>query len=214
MAYGNTVSTGLTSFIGPPDISGNPIARGTGTKIAVGWIGAGATSQSVTMVGDIQKKGADEDGPRKEGAKVRRILDVGEGLKPGPKRLEQDPLTDKDRAEIAARKAAKRPAPAHRKPITTGKPVRKNTGRKYTGDKATGAKPAARRSAGDKPAGANPAPRKPASEKASGGDRAPAGDKAQNGERAPASEKAPAGGSTSSAKKGGGASTTGSGTPS
>ena len=57
MAYGNTVSTGLTSFIGPPDISGNPIARGTGTKIAVGWIGAGATSQSVTMVGDIQKKG-------------------------------------------------------------------------------------------------------------------------------------------------------------
>lgn len=57
MAYGKTVSTGLTSFVGAPDINGVPMAKGTGTKIAVGWIGAGATSQSVTMVGDIQKKG-------------------------------------------------------------------------------------------------------------------------------------------------------------
>ena len=115
----------------------------------------------------IQKKGADEDGPRKESAKVRRILDVGEGLKPGRRRLEQDPLTDKDRAEIAARKAAKRPAPVHRKPITTGKPVRKNTGRKYTGDKATGAKPAPRKPAGEKAAGA--APRRSTGAKPTGG---------------------------------------------
>ena len=57
MAYGKTISTGLTSFVGLPDIGGVPKMRGTGTKLAVGWIGAGATSQSVTMVGDIQPKG-------------------------------------------------------------------------------------------------------------------------------------------------------------
>ena len=56
MAYGSTVSTGLTSFIGPPDISGNPKARGTGTKMAMG-INATGTSGAYTMVGDIQKKG-------------------------------------------------------------------------------------------------------------------------------------------------------------
>lgn len=57
MAYGKTLSTGLTSFVGPPDIDGNPKARGTGTKLAVGYNAAGATSVSFTMVGDIQKKG-------------------------------------------------------------------------------------------------------------------------------------------------------------
>jgi hypothetical protein len=57
MAYGKTISTGLTSFIGPPDISGVPIAKGTGTKLAVGWNSAGATTVAFTMVGDIQKKG-------------------------------------------------------------------------------------------------------------------------------------------------------------
>jgi hypothetical protein len=57
MAYGKTVSTGLTSFIGPPDVSGVPIAKGTGTKLAIGWNGAGATSVSFTMIGDIQKLG-------------------------------------------------------------------------------------------------------------------------------------------------------------
>ena len=57
MAYGKTKSTHLTSFVGAPDISGVPMAWGTGTKMAVGWIGSGATSQSVTMVGDIQTKG-------------------------------------------------------------------------------------------------------------------------------------------------------------
>ena len=57
MAYGKTKSTHLVSFVGPPDISGVPMMSGTGTKLAIGWIGAGATSQSVTMVGDIQMKG-------------------------------------------------------------------------------------------------------------------------------------------------------------
>jgi hypothetical protein len=57
MAYGKTVSTGLTSFVGPPDKSGVPKARGTGTKLAVGWNAAGATSVSFTMVGDPQKVG-------------------------------------------------------------------------------------------------------------------------------------------------------------
>ena len=56
MAYGKTVSTGLTSFIGPPDISGVPIAKGTGTKMAWGYTGT-AASGAITMVGDIQKKG-------------------------------------------------------------------------------------------------------------------------------------------------------------
>jgi len=116
----------------------------------------------------VQKKGSDEDGPRKETAKVRRILDVGEGLKPGRKRLEQDPLTDKDRAEIAARKAAKRKAPAHRKPITSGKPTRKPRGPKPTGPKPSGPKPAARRPAGDTPTGAKPT-RRPSAGKATGG---------------------------------------------
>jgi len=84
----------------------------------------------------VQKKGKDEDGPRKEVAKVRRILDVGEGLKPGRKRLAEDPLTDRDRAEIAKRKAAKRAPAPHRKPITTGKPARKAPRRKSTAGKA------------------------------------------------------------------------------
>jgi len=57
MAYGKTVSTGLTSFVGPPDISGNPKARGTGTKLAVGYNAAGATTVTFTMIGDIQPKG-------------------------------------------------------------------------------------------------------------------------------------------------------------
>ena len=70
----------------------------------------------------IQKKGKDEDGPTKETAKVRRILDPGEGLKPGRKKLSEEPLTDQDRAEIARKRAAKRAAPAHRKPISSGKP--------------------------------------------------------------------------------------------
>ena len=57
MAYGKTISTHLTSFIGPPDASGVPMAWGTGTKLAVGYNAAGATSVSFTMIGDIQKKG-------------------------------------------------------------------------------------------------------------------------------------------------------------
>lgn len=57
MAYGNTVSTGLTSFVGPPDASGVPQAKGTGTKLAVGYNSAGATSVTFTMIGDIQKVG-------------------------------------------------------------------------------------------------------------------------------------------------------------
>lgn len=57
MAYGKTRSTGLTSFVGPPDASGNPKACGTGTKLAVGYNAAGATTVTFTMVGDIQKKG-------------------------------------------------------------------------------------------------------------------------------------------------------------
>ncbi len=56
MAYGKTVSTGLTSFIGPPDIGGVPIMKGTGTKLAIGYLGT-AASGAVTMIGDIQKKG-------------------------------------------------------------------------------------------------------------------------------------------------------------
>ena len=57
MARGKTVSTGLTGFVGNPDIGGVPKAKGTGTKLAVGWNGAGAVSVSFTMVGDIQKVG-------------------------------------------------------------------------------------------------------------------------------------------------------------
>jgi len=57
MAYGKTISTGLTSFVGAPDISGVPQMKGTGTKLAVGWNSAGATSVSFTMVGDICKAG-------------------------------------------------------------------------------------------------------------------------------------------------------------
>jgi hypothetical protein len=57
MAYGNTRSTGLTSFVGPPDIDGNPKACGTGTKLAMGYNAAGATTVAFTMVGDIQPKG-------------------------------------------------------------------------------------------------------------------------------------------------------------
>lgn len=56
MAYGNTISTHLVSFVGPPDISGVPIGWGTGTKMAMGWCGT-AASGAITMVGDIQKKG-------------------------------------------------------------------------------------------------------------------------------------------------------------
>jgi len=81
----------------------------------------------------IQKKGKDEDGPTKESAKVRKILDVGEGLKPSRKKLSEEPLTDKDRAEIARKRAAKRPAPAHRKPITSGRPGTKTSKRKTAG---------------------------------------------------------------------------------
>jgi hypothetical protein len=57
MAYGKTLSTGLTSFVGAPDIGGVPQMKGTGTKMAVGWNSAGATSVSFTMVGDICKAG-------------------------------------------------------------------------------------------------------------------------------------------------------------
>ena len=57
MAYGKTVSSGLTSFVGPPDISGKPKMRGTGTKMAVGYCAAGHTTQAFTMVGDVQPKG-------------------------------------------------------------------------------------------------------------------------------------------------------------
>jgi hypothetical protein len=57
MARGKTIATGTTSFVGAPDVGGVPTMKGTGTKLAVGWIGAGNTSQSVTMVGDIQKAG-------------------------------------------------------------------------------------------------------------------------------------------------------------
>jgi len=56
VAYGNTVSTHLTSFVGPPDISGVPTQWGTGTKMAWGYTGT-AGSGAITMVGDIQKKG-------------------------------------------------------------------------------------------------------------------------------------------------------------
>jgi hypothetical protein len=56
MAYGNTKSTHLVSFVGPPDASGVPMAWGTGTKMAIGWTGT-AASGAITMVGDIQKKG-------------------------------------------------------------------------------------------------------------------------------------------------------------
>ena len=57
MAYGKTISTHLTSFVGPPDISGVPIGWGTGTKLAIGYNAAGTTTVSYTMVGDVQKKG-------------------------------------------------------------------------------------------------------------------------------------------------------------
>jgi GTP-binding protein len=100
----------------------------------------------------VQKKGKDEDGPSKETARVRRILDPGEGLKPGRKRLAEEPLTDKDRAAIAERKAAKRAAPAHRKPIVTGKPAKKSGRRKPAGPRPEGPKPAARRTS-PKPTG-------------------------------------------------------------
>lgn len=56
MAYGKTVSTGLTSFVGYPDINGVPKMRGTGTKVAIGYTGT-AASGAITMIGDIQKKG-------------------------------------------------------------------------------------------------------------------------------------------------------------
>jgi hypothetical protein len=57
MAYGKTVSTGLTSFVGPPDKNAVPMAKGTGTKLAVGYNSAGATTVTFTMVGDIQTVG-------------------------------------------------------------------------------------------------------------------------------------------------------------
>jgi hypothetical protein len=57
VAYGKTVSTGLTSFIGTPDVSGVPKMKGTGTKLAIGYNAAGTTTVAFTMVGDIQPKG-------------------------------------------------------------------------------------------------------------------------------------------------------------
>jgi hypothetical protein len=58
MARGKTIATGTTSFVGAPDIGGVPLMKGTGTKIAIGFFGAaGATSGTVTMIGDIQKAG-------------------------------------------------------------------------------------------------------------------------------------------------------------
>ena len=56
MAYGNTISTHLVSFVGPPDIGGTPTMWGTGTKLAWGYTGT-AGSGAITMVGDIQAKG-------------------------------------------------------------------------------------------------------------------------------------------------------------
>ena len=59
MAYGKTRSTGLTSFVGAPLISGgtglNPPMQGTGTKVALGYTGT-AASGAITMIGDIQPK--------------------------------------------------------------------------------------------------------------------------------------------------------------
>ena len=57
MAYGKTKSTHLVSFVGAPDVSGVPMMSGTGTKLAIGYNAAGATTVAYTMVGDIQKKG-------------------------------------------------------------------------------------------------------------------------------------------------------------
>lgn len=57
MAYGKTISTGLTSFIGNPDIGGVPTMKGTGTKLAVGYLAAGTTTATFTMIGDVQPKG-------------------------------------------------------------------------------------------------------------------------------------------------------------
>ena len=59
MARGKTIATGLTSFVGMPDIGGIPLMKGTGTKLAIGWLTAGATSNSYTVVGDICKAGGD-----------------------------------------------------------------------------------------------------------------------------------------------------------
>jgi hypothetical protein len=56
MARGTTVSTHLTSFVGPPDKSGNPIGFGTGTKMAWGY-SATVASGAIAVVGDIQKVG-------------------------------------------------------------------------------------------------------------------------------------------------------------
>ena len=57
MARGTTVSTGLSCFVGNPDIGGSPKARGTGTKLAMGFNGVGATTVTFTVIGDIQPKG-------------------------------------------------------------------------------------------------------------------------------------------------------------
>ena len=57
MAYGKTLSKGLTSFVGTPDKSGVPQMKGTGTKLAVGYNAAGTTTVAYTMVGDIQTVG-------------------------------------------------------------------------------------------------------------------------------------------------------------
>ena len=56
MARGSTVSTGLTSFVGNPDRSGVPQAKGTSTKFAIGYSTTQA-SGTFTVIGDIQKAG-------------------------------------------------------------------------------------------------------------------------------------------------------------
>ena len=59
MARGKTIATGTTSFVGMPDVGGVPQMKGTGTKLAFGWLTAGASSNTYTMVGDIAKAGGD-----------------------------------------------------------------------------------------------------------------------------------------------------------
>ncbi len=58
MAYGYTRSTGLTPFVHYTTVAGTKVATaaGTGTKVALGYLGT-AASGAVTMVGDIQPAG-------------------------------------------------------------------------------------------------------------------------------------------------------------